>query len=154
RSGGITTSMGYYITQAGHGLSTLVHVGGDSVVGMTHADVLRCFQADEQTEVVVLFGEIGGSQEKNGCDLIESGGFTKPLIAYIGGKAAQKGTRFSHAGAIIEGNVGTYEGKVKRLKEAGTIIAESFSDIPRLVTEARKPKRAKVSNDEESGTWH
>jgi succinyl-CoA synthetase alpha subunit len=154
RSGGITTSMGYYISQAGNGLSTLVHVGGDSVVGMTHADVLRCFQADEQTEVAVLFGEIGGSQEEDAADLIETGGFTKPLIAYIGGKAAKEGTRFSHAGAIIEGNVGTYEGKVKHLKAAGAIVAESFSDIPRLVAEAAKPKRAKPSTEENSETWH
>lgn len=150
RSGGITTSMAYYIAKAGNGLSTLVHVGGDSVVGMTHADVLRCFQADEKTEVAVLFGEIGGSQEEDAAALIEAGGFTKPLVAYIGGKAAQEGTRFSHAGAIIEGNVGTYAGKVKRLKEAGAIIAESFSDIPRLVAEAKRPKMSKQSDD----SWH
>ncbi len=135
RSGGVTTSMAYYITQAGFGLSTMVHVGGDSVIGMTHADVLGQFQMDRHTEVVVMFGEIGTSQEEDAADLIESGGFTKPLIAYIGGKAAKEGMRFSHAGAIIEGNTGTHAGKVKRLQEAGAIIAESYTDIPALVAE-------------------
>lgn len=158
RSGGITTSMGYYIAQSGLGLSTLVHVGGDSVVGTTHADVLRQFQADPQTEVVVMFGEIGSSQEEDAAALIESGGFRKPLVAYIGGRAAKEGTRFSHAGAIIEGSVGTYAGKVKRLHEVGAVVAESFADIPRLVAEALKPKVAKPkaakTEDDDGGLWH
>lgn len=135
RSGGITTSMAYYIAQSGIGLSTLAHVGGDSVVGMTHADMLALFEKDEQTKLVVLFGEIGTSQEEDAADLIESGAFTKPLIAYIGGKAAKEGTRFSHAGAIVEGNKGTHAGKVRRLREVGAIVADSFSDIPQLVAD-------------------
>ena len=151
RSGGVTTSMAYYISQAGHGLSTMVHVGGDSVIGMTHADVLQRFQADPQTELVVMFGEIGTSQEEDAAQLIESGGFTKPLIAYIGGKAAGEGMRFSHAGAIIEGNTGTHAGKVRRLREVGGFIAESYADIPGLVSEVlRKPSQAAKSKN----TWH
>lgn len=159
RSGGITTSMGYYIARSGIGLSTLVHVGGDSVVGTTHADVLRQFQTDAQTELVVMFGEIGTSQEEDAAALIESGAFTKPLIAYVGGRAAKEGTRFSHAGAIIEGNVGTYEGKISRLREVGAIIAESFGDIPRLAAEALKPRSARPTaaavkaEEEEGGAW-
>ncbi|MEA3308153.1 MAG: succinate--CoA ligase subunit alpha, partial [Chloroflexota bacterium] len=65
------------------------------------------------------------------ADLIESGAFTKPLIAYIGGKAAQSGTRFSHAGAIVEGGRGTYEGKVERLREVGATVVEEFMDLPK-----------------------
>lgn len=146
RSGGVTTSMGYYITQAGHGLSTIAHVGGDSVIGMTHSDMLRHFQDDPQTELVVMFGEIGTAQEEDAAQLIESGQFTKPLIAYIGGKAAKEGTRFSHAGAIIEGNIGTYEGKVRRLSEVGVRLAESFGDIPTLVSDVlRKPSKPRQS---------
>ena len=135
RSGGITTSIAYYLAQAGIGASTLVHVGGDAIVGMPHAEVLKQFEADPQTEAVVLFGEIGTSQEEGAADLIESGTFTKPLIAYIGGKAAKSGTRFSHAGAIIEGGRGTYESKVARLREVGATIVEAFGDIPRITAE-------------------
>ncbi len=130
RSGGMTTSTAYYLAQAGIGASTIVHVGGDSVVGLTHADVLRLFEADPQTRAVVMFGEIGTAQEEDAAALIEAGEFTKPLIAFIGGKAARSGMRFSHAGAIIEGGRGTHEGKVARLREAGAVVVERFADIP------------------------
>jgi succinyl-CoA synthetase alpha subunit len=141
RSGGMTTSTAYYLARAGIGASTLVHVGGDAIVGMPHAEILRLFEADPQTEAVVMFGEIGTSQEENAAALIESGGFTKPLIAYIGGKAAKSGTRFSHAGAIIEGDRGTHASKVARLREVGVHIVESFADIPRVTAEIIKPRK-------------
>ncbi len=130
RSGGMTSSTGYYLSQAGIGLSTLVHVGGDSVIGLSLPDVVEMFQDDPDTDSVVMFGEIGGSQEERVADLIQSGRFTKPLIAYIGGKAAREGTRFSHAGAIIEGGRGTHEQKVLRLREAGAHVVDSFGDLP------------------------
>ena len=138
RSGGITTSIAYYLAQAGIGASTLVHVGGDAIVGLPHAEILKRFQADPQTEAVVLFGEIGTSQEEAAAALIESGGFTKPLIAYIGGRAAKSGTRFSHAGAIIEGGRGTHASKVARLREVGATIVDAFGDIPRVTAEVLK----------------
>jgi succinyl-CoA synthetase alpha subunit len=161
RSGGVTTSMAYYISRAGHGLSTIAHVGGDSVVGLTHADMLRLFEADPQTEIVVMYGEIGGSQEETAADLLASGAFTKPLIAYVGGKAAREGMRFSHAGAIIEGDTGTHAGKVQRLREAGAYIAESYADIPALVAQALGQRSASVSlptskkqPDSNTYAWH
>jgi len=129
RSGGITSSIGYYLSKAGVGLTTLVHVGGDVVVGLPHPEIIRLYEEDNETKAVVMFGEIGSSQEETVADLIEQGKFTKPLITFIGGKAAKKGTRFSHAGAIIEGNCGTHEGKVKRLKEAGATVVDSFDDL-------------------------
>ncbi len=129
RSGGITSSIGYYLCQEGIGLSTLVHVGGDPIVGLPHPKVMELFEDDPETEAVVMFGEIGTSQEEQVADMIESGKFTKPLIAYIGGKAATSGTRFSHAGAIVEGNTGTHEGKVKRLREVGATVVDDFGDI-------------------------
>jgi succinyl-CoA synthetase alpha subunit len=135
RSGGITSSIGYYCSREGIGISTMVHVGGDSIVGLPHPEVVRLFQADPDTEAVVMFGEIGGSQEERVADLMESGEFTKPLIAYIGGKAAEEGTRFSHAGAIVEGGRGTYEGKVERLKAAGAHVVDRYMDIPKRVKE-------------------
>ena len=132
RSGGITTSIAYYLAQAGIGASTLVHVGGDPVVGLPHPAVTRLFERDPQTRLIVLFGEIGTSQEEQVADLIAAGDLTKPVIAYIGGKGAKSGTRFSHAGAIIEGELGTHAGKVARLRAAGVTVVDTFADIPRV----------------------
>ncbi|OQY22777.1 MAG: succinate--CoA ligase subunit alpha [Anaerolineaceae bacterium 4572_32.1] len=131
RSGGITSSMAYYLAREGIGATTLVHVGGDAVVGLPHPEVMKLFEKDPDTKAVVMFGEIGTSQEERVADLIESGEFTKPLIAFIGGKAAKSGTRFSHAGAIVEGGRGTYEGKVERLREVGATVVEGFMDLPK-----------------------
>jgi len=136
RSGGITSSMAYYLAQEGIGATTLVHVGGDAVVGLPHPEVMKLFEQDPDTKAVVMFGEIGTSQEEAVADLIQEGAFTKPLIAYIGGKAAKSGTRFSHAGAIIEGGRGTYEGKVERLRQVGATVVESFGELPRATKEA------------------
>jgi succinyl-CoA synthetase alpha subunit len=150
RSGGITTSMAYYLARAGIGCSTMVHVGGDAVVGMPHAEILKLYEQDDDTQLVVLYGEIGTSQEEDAAALIECGGFTKPLVAYIGGKAARSGTRFSHAGAIIEGGRGAYEGKVARLREVGAHIVESFAEIPAVTGDVlaklkpRPPRRQEV----------
>jgi len=130
RSGGMTSSLAYYLSQNGIGLSTIVHVGGDAVVGLPHPEIIKLFEKDPETKAVVMFGEIGTSQEEMVADLIQNKEFTKPLIAYIGGRGAKKGTRFSHAGAIVEGTSGTWEGKVKRLREVGAHVVESFNDIP------------------------
>jgi succinyl-CoA synthetase alpha subunit len=130
RSGGITSSMAYYLAQEGIGATTLVHVGGDAIVGLPLPKVVRLFQADPDTRGIVMFGEIGTSQEERVADLIERGEVTKPLIAYIGGKGAKSGTRFSHAGAIIEGGRGARAGKVRRLQEVGAHVVENFGDIP------------------------
>ncbi len=121
------------MSQAGVGLTTLVHVGGDAVIGLPHPAVVEMFQDDPETEAIVMFGEIGGSQEEKVAELMKSGRVTKPVIAYVGGKAAKSGTRFSHAGAIIEGGRGTHEGKVKALREAGATVVESFNDLPNAV---------------------
>jgi succinyl-CoA synthetase alpha subunit len=130
RSGGITSSMAYYLAQEGIGATTLVHVGGDVVVGTPIPDVVSLFQADPETKAIVIFGEIGGSQEEQVADLVDARKVTKPIIAFIGGKAAKGGTRFSHAGAIIEGNRGTHEGKVRRLREVGATVVDAFSELP------------------------
>lgn len=130
RSGGMTSSTAYYLGQAGIGATTLVHVGGDAVVGLPHPEVVRLFQQDPDTKAIVIFGEIGGTQEERVADLVEAGEVTKPIIAYIGGKAAKSGTRFSHAGAIIEGGRGTYEGKVDRLRSVGATVVEAFGELP------------------------
>jgi succinyl-CoA synthetase alpha subunit len=141
RSGGITSSIAYYLAQAGLGASTMVHVGGDAVVGLAHPDIMRLFEVDPETRAIVMFGEIGGSQEERVAELVAAGEITKPIIAFIGGKAAKRGTRFSHAGAIVEGSRGTYEGKVDSLRSAGVTVVDSFGDLPevtRKVLQGRK----------------
>lgn len=129
RSGGMTSAISYYLTRSGMGESTIIHVGGDAVVGMRQADVLKEFQEDDETEVVVLFGEIGTTQEEEVAELIQKKCFTKPLVAFISGAAAKTGTRFSHAGAIVEGSRGSYKTKVKTLQEAGVYVVSAFNDI-------------------------
>ena len=135
RSGGMTSSCGYYLSRAGIGLSTLVHVGGDSVVGMPIPDVALMLQSDPDTDAIVVFGEIGGSQEERLAALLAEGRITKPVIAYVGGAAATEGTRFSHAGAIIEGGRGTHAGKVEALRAAGATVVASFGDLPQAALE-------------------
>lgn len=130
RSGGLTTSTAYYLNKAGIGQSTIVHVGGDSIIGLPHPEVVKLFQEDPQTRLIVLLGEIGGSQEENVAELIDRGKVTKPVIAYVGGRGAKEGTQFSHAGAIIEGNRGTYQGKVDSLREAGAVVVDDINEIP------------------------
>lgn len=138
RSGGITSSIAYYLSKNGIGLSSIVHVGGDAIVGMPHPEIVKQFEQDEETKAVVMFGEIGTSQEEQVADLIANGEFTKPLVAFIGGAAAKSGTRFSHAGAIVEGNRGTHESKVRRLREAGAHIVDNFDDIPKVTARVLK----------------
>ena len=133
RSGGMTSSTGYYLCRAGIGLSTLVHVGGDSVVGLPLPEVALRFQADPDTDLIAVFGEIGGSQEERIAELLATGKISKPVVAYIGGRAATSGVRFSHAGAIVEGGRGTHEGKVVALRGAGATVVETFDVLPAAV---------------------
>jgi len=145
RSGGMTSAISYYLTEEGLGQSTIIHVGGDAIVGLSHPEVMELFEQDGETRMVVMFGEIGTTQEERVADLIETGKFTKPLIAFIGGKAAKSGTRFSHAGAIVEGSRGSYESKVKRLKEVGVHVADSISDIPKIAKKLKNGHCSKVT---------
>ena len=136
RSGGMTSSTGYYLSRSGIGLSTLVHVGGDGIVGLPLPAVVRLFEADPDTRCIAMFGEIGGSQEERVAEMMASGEVTKPVVAFIGGRAATQGVRFSHAGAIVEGGRGTHEGKVAALREAGATVVEAFDDLPGAVAKA------------------
>ena len=95
----------------------------------------------EERDLVAMFGEIGTTQEERVADLIEKGKFTKPLIAYVGGKAAKSGTRFSHAGAIVEGTRGSYKSKVQRLRSVGVHVVESISEIPKVALKLRESMR-------------
>src|SRR5678809_1524785 len=138
RSGGMASSTGYYLGQAGVRISTIAHIGGDAVLGIRIPDAALMFEADQLTEAIVVFGEIGSSQEEELAQMIRDRKVTKPVIAYIGGKAAREGTRFSHAGAIIEGGRGTHAGKVKALREAGATVVDAFGELPGVVVEILK----------------
>lgn len=133
RSGGMGVSAAYAISQAGIGVSSLVHVGGDAIVGMGLDEIAVRFERDQETKVIVLIGEIGTSQEEQVGELMLAGCIKKPVIAFIGGRSAQPGMRYSHAGAIVEGNRGSYASKYEALTRAGAWIAEDLTHIPGLV---------------------
>ncbi|MGE5213079.1 MAG: citryl-CoA lyase [Nitrospirota bacterium] len=156
RSGGMASSTGYYLGQAGVRLSTIMHIGGDAVIGIRLPDAALMFEADPLTEAIVIFGEIGSSQEEELAQLIADKKITKPVIAYIGGKAAREGTRFSHAGAIIEGGRGTHAGKVKALREAGATVVDGFGELPDAVVAILKQIKGQslMSEADKKAVWH
>jgi citrate synthase len=114
------------------------------------------FEADPFTEAIVIFGEIGSSQEEELAQLIVDRKVIKPVIAYIGGKAAREGTRFSHAGAIIEGGRGTHAGKVKALSEAGATVVDSFGELPDAVVNILMQMKGQslMSEADRKATWN
>src|ERR1043165_7533601 len=155
RSGGMASSTGYYLGQAGVRISTIAHIGGDAVLGIRIPDAALMFEVDPLTEAIVIFGEIGSTQEEELAQLIADGKITKPVIAYIGGKAAREGTRFSHAGAIIEGGRGTHAGKAKALREAGAIVVDSFGELPAAVVAILKRMNGQslMSEADKNAVW-
>jgi succinyl-CoA synthetase alpha subunit len=156
RSGGMASSTGYYLGQAGVRISSIVHIGGDAVIGIRLPDAALMFQADPLTEAIVIFGEIGSSQEEELAQLVADKKITKPVIAYIGGKAAREGTRFSHAGAIIEGGRGTHAGKVKALREAGATVVDAFGELPGAVVTILEQIKGQslMSEADKKAVWH
>ncbi len=135
RSGTLTYEIADELTRAGLGQSTAVGIGGDPMIGTKFRDVLPLFEADPNTEAVVMVGEIGGSDEEEGAAYIKAH-MTKPVIGFIGGRTAPPGKRMGHAGAIISGNTGTPQAKVKALQEAGVPVADTMHEIPDLVKKA------------------
>ena len=122
------------VTKAGLGQSTCAGIGGDPLPELRFRDILELFEKDPETEVVVLIGEIGGTDEEDAATIIRN--MSKPVIAFISGRSAPPGKRMGHAGAIISGGVGTPESKVKALKEAGVLVADETSQVPNLVKHA------------------
>ncbi|UTB33348.1 MAG: succinate--CoA ligase subunit alpha [Methanobacterium sp. ERen5] len=132
RSGTLTYEVANQVTNAGMGQSTCVGIGGDPVVGLDFADVLQRFEDDDDTAAMVMIGEIGGNAEEMAADYIKEN-ISKPVIAYIAGVTAPPGKRMGHAGAIIEGDAGTAETKIKALENSGALVADRPSEIADLI---------------------
>ncbi|MCI0500079.1 MAG: succinate--CoA ligase subunit alpha [Planctomycetales bacterium] len=135
RSGGQTSTFSWAIGQAGLGISTALHIGGEPVVGLSPAEVLPLFEADPDTHAVALFGEIGTVAEEEAAEVIGAGKFTKPLVAYIAGAGVRPGMRFSHASAIVERGRGTAENKIKVLRQVGAHVVDQPEDLARTLAE-------------------
>lgn len=134
RSGTLTYEIVWELTNAGLGQTTCVGIGGDPLPGTRFVDALELFEADEATKVVVMVGEIGGTDEEAGAEFIKT--MTKPVVAFISGRTAPPGKRMGHAGAIISGGMGTADSKVKALHEAGVPVADKTSEVPDMVKQA------------------
>jgi succinyl-CoA synthetase alpha subunit len=134
RSGTLTYQIGHELTQLGLGNSTIVGIGGDPIVGSSFIDVLGRFEADEQTEYVVLVGEIGGDEEEQAAAFIEAE-MTKPVVAYIAGFTAPPGKTMGHAGAIISGSSGTAQAKKDALEAKGIRVGTTPTETAELVAE-------------------
>ena len=135
RSGTLTYEIVDMLTKAGLGQSTCVGIGGDPIIGTTFVDCLREFANDPQTDAIVICGEIGGSDEEDAAAFIKEHIAGKPAVAFIGGRSAPAGKRLGHAGAIISGNTGTPQSKVRAFQAAGVPVADRPSDIPNLLKE-------------------
>lgn len=139
KSGGMTNETAWVVRQAGLGQSTVIGIGGDIIIGCTFADLLELFEKDKQTKGVVMFGELGGTYEEQVAEFIQSGGFTKPLAAFIAGNFAEhmpEGMSFGHAGALIQGDKGRPAYKKKALKEAGAIVVENHDELGEAIKDA------------------
>jgi len=129
RSGGQTSTLAWTICQTGLGISTAINLGSEPVLGTTFLELLPLFQADDETDGVAYFGEIGTVMEEEAAELIKNGGYTKPLVAHIAGRGLPSGLRFSHASAIVEGGRGTAESKIKALQGVGAYIVDKPEDL-------------------------
>lgn len=138
RSGTLTYEVVDGLSAKGYGQSTAVGIGGDPIIGTRFIDVLQMFEEDDATEVVVMIGEIGGSDEEEAAEYIKE--MKTPVIGFISGRTAPEGKQMGHAGAIISGNTGTAQSKVDALEAAGVPVADTISHIVELVGETLNKK--------------
>jgi len=129
RSGTLTHETASNLTFKGYGLSTCVGIGGDSIIGMNHADIIELFSEDDDTDAIVIIGEIGGTSEEMAAEKIKELGLKKPVYAYIAGMYAPENKKMGHAGAIVSGDMGTVKSKINALESAGVTICPTLGKI-------------------------
>lgn len=134
RSGTLTYEAVGQLTALGLGQSTAIGIGGDPIIGTTHTDALRLFEADDETDAIVMIGEIGGTAEEDAASFAKAN-VNKPIVAFIAGQTAPPGRRMGHAGAIISGGKGTAAEKMKALEEAGIRVVNSPADIGKAIVD-------------------
>ena len=137
RSGGMTTEISSTLSAAGLGVSTAISIGGDAIIGSTYAELMPLFEADEQTEAIVIYTEPGGRMEAQLAEWVAEHDSRLPIVAFMAGRfmddEEMKGMSFGHAGTIVEGKEDTATEKIARLNEAGITVAEEIAEIPELV---------------------
>jgi succinyl-CoA synthetase alpha subunit len=140
RSGGMTTEISSTLGMAGLGVSTAVSIGGDAIIGSTYSELMPLFEADEQTEAVVIYSEPGGRMEAELARWVSENDSRLPIVAFMAGRFmdAMPGMSFGHAGTIVEGKADTASEKVARLEAAGIKVAEEIAEIPDLVRAGRR----------------
>ncbi len=136
RSGTLTYQIGHELTQLGLGNSTIVGIGGDPVVGSSFVDILERFEADPETELVVMVGEIGGDEEEKAARYIQES-MSKPVLAYIAGFSAPPGKTMGHAGAIISGSSGTAQAKKEALEACGVEVGTTPTEVAQMVADRK-----------------
>jgi succinyl-CoA synthetase alpha subunit len=138
RSGGMTTEISNSLTAAGLGQSTAVSIGGDPMIGSTYAELMPLYEADKDTDAIVIYTEPGGPMDAQLAKWVRENNSRLPIIAFMAGKFMDKmpGMRFGHAGTIVEGKADTAAEKLLRLEEAGISVAEEIGEIPDLVKKA------------------
>jgi succinyl-CoA synthetase alpha subunit len=134
RSGSLTNEVTAMVVSAGFGVSSLIGIGGDPVPGTRFSEMLPFYEADKETDAVVIIGELGGSMEEECAQMIRDGLYTKPLVAFLGGRTAPEGKRMGHAGAIVSGGKGSVKDKIEAIESVGGKVAER----PRFVGDLLK----------------
>jgi succinyl-CoA synthetase alpha subunit len=149
RSGGMTTEISSTLTAAGLGVSTAISIGGDAIIGSTYAELMPLFEADEQTEAIVIYTEPGGRMEAELVDWRERTGTELPTVAFMAGRfmddEEMQGMSFGHAGTIVEGKEDSAADKIARLETAGIPVVERIDEIPGAVTDALLPAGSSAS---------
>jgi succinyl-CoA synthetase alpha subunit len=139
RSGGMTTEISSTLTAAGLGVSTAISIGGDAIIGSTYAELMPFFEADEQTEAIVIYSEPGGRMEAQLAEWVREHDSRLPIVAFMAGKfmddEEMQGMSFGHAGTIVEGKEDSATEKIARLEEAGIRVVERIDEIPEAVRE-------------------
>jgi len=146
RSGGMTTEISSTLTAAGLGVSTAISIGGDAIIGSAYAELMPLFEADEQTEAIVIYTEPGGRMEAQLADWVAANDSRLPIVAFMAGRfmddEAMKGMSFGHAGTIVEGKEDTATEKIARLEAAGIPVVERIDEIPDTVKAKLEERQA------------